>query len=371
MGATERTANRTNAAFGAYAAAALVLLTMGRPASARDKAPSASLRKTAFDLLDADGDESLSVEEFVGGSLGRAARNKEAEFRSWDLDSDGVLSPEEFRKRGNHAPPPRNYERDFQRRDRNFDGVLTLDELIGSRTGTKKRDAKGWFFRRDVDDDGLLTPEEYAGPGVPPSTDERFQFQDVDEDGELSEEEFVGPAEGKRRFEDRRRNFRRFDLDGSGSLALREFRLTPAQKPDAETMFYGRDADLDGRLTPEELTRWMNGWKTRRAVATFGEYDADGDGLLSLPEYEAREAALAAGRSRQYWTALLETWGTRTLVLLDVLLVAWLVRAFRRWRNRPARPEPAAIDPAGGSEGGDPKDGPLRTPSSIDEFEVC
>ena len=52
--------------------------------------------------------------------------------------------------------------------------------------------------------------------------------------------------------------FSLMDSDGDGTISLQEFQATH------ERIFKGMDANKDGRLTPEEMQAFMQG--TRRAV---------------------------------------------------------------------------------------------------------
>ena len=332
-------------------------------------------RQKGFDLMDGDGDERLNPEEFVAGSLGKSADNKRAEFKERDADGDGRLTFKEYNKR--LGPPPAPDEK-FAKRDRDEDGALSEREFVGARTGGDRTWALRYFYKRDRDDDEFLTPEEFAGKPGPVSPGGQFRLMDADSDGELSEAEFVGPKEGGKWHDAARRNFGRFDVDDSGSLSPDEFRLLPKYDPDAGTLFEARDqnGDGDGQLTPEELTQWMKGGEARQALATFERHDGNGDGRLSRSEYMEREDTLAWESRVGYWKGLLATWGTWALVALDAALVVWLVRAFLRWRrssessNESTDPKPERDEDRLSESPATDRRSELRSPASIDDFEV-
>ena len=60
--------------------------------------------------------------------------------------------------------------------------------------------------------------------------------------------------------------FSLMDSDGDGTISLQEFQAAH------ERIFKGMDANKDGRLTPEEMQAFMQG--TRRAVP--GQWDQPG-----------------------------------------------------------------------------------------------
>lgn len=73
------------------------------------------------------------------------------------------------------------------------------------------------------------------------------------------------------------------DTDGDGALSLDEFKLPPR----AMGRFKGADADQNGELTLDEITREISASaerKRERAMAMFAAADSDGDGVLTAFE---------------------------------------------------------------------------------------
>ncbi len=101
-----------------------------------------------FATLDADGDGSVTIEEF------EAAVRKP--FEEADTNGDGMLSREELaamlaEKQSNRME--KMLDR-MMSRDENDDGMLSAEELAGKRSPSKM------FEHMDDNDDGMLTLEE-------------------------------------------------------------------------------------------------------------------------------------------------------------------------------------------------------------------
>lgn len=371
--------------------AGLLLVLRGDAALAADDASQPiPPRERAFKNADKNDDGRVDAGEYVGGSLGRAAAAKREEFDLWDLNDDGSLNLEEFKKRGNQPKKRRDPEEDFRKWDKDEDEKLTYAEYVDGRAPYWRKNAQRTFFKMDRDGDDVVTFEESEAryDDEPQTARQQFRVRDADRDGVLSEEEFLTFDKTEEKQKRGRVNFRRFDIDEDGGLAFEEFALTPGRKPDVETMFRGLDRDDDMKLTVEELVRLFSGGQVRRARRTFGEYDADADGFLSLSEYKAREDALASARRKRWWSAVLDKWGVPSLLIVDGLVVLFIgvsVRKRRRRRGvkiragapaaRAAEPErksrrPAAQKQAATRDPGVSDSVPLSSPESIDEFQI-
>lgn len=132
------------------------------PARAQKKAPVAkakSAKQMAFERLDRISDETLDVEEFIDGSVGRAADNERKEFAELDLDDDG-LSFEEFR----HYENPHdkfNPEGWFKYMDSDKDEFVSWAEFVEGREDESEI-LKKRFSDIDSDGSGTLTLNEFT-----------------------------------------------------------------------------------------------------------------------------------------------------------------------------------------------------------------
>lgn len=125
-------------------------------------APLKSDRRRVFEHLDKDGGGRLNIDEFVAGSLGKAADSKRTDFEAWDIDDNGELTFQEFVKqgpdRGERAFDP---VREFQYRNLNGDGGLTIDEFLLDREAEPAKWERR-FGDIDSNSDGRITLDEYV-----------------------------------------------------------------------------------------------------------------------------------------------------------------------------------------------------------------
>lgn len=302
-----------------------------------------SAREKAFERLDRDSDKKISAEEYFDGSVGKAAENKRIEHNEWDLDGNGALDFDEFKKRGNKQPDQDQLKKDFARRDKDSDGRVTYEEFLGDREGEQKTEARSAFFRFDANENGAISEEEFVKRDVKKlSAGNQFRQLDTDEDKQLSEDEFMRPKLGSQWEQAGRDNFKKFDLNGDQTLNEREFAITPALKPDPETMFRGLDTDESGELNAEELTVLLPKQQQVNARRSFSEYDLDGSGGLGLDEYLDREASLAWKKTKRSLANWGNTWGIALLIIADLVIAGIIGRIiYRRFWAR-SSPEPAA-----------------------------
>jgi Ca2+-binding EF-hand superfamily protein len=114
-----------------------------------------------FDLYDQDRNATIDVEEFVAGSVGRAADNKRAEFQAWDLDHDGRLTLFEFRNRGQPVSTEFDPEQYFHYLDRDKNQSLTYKEF-STREEPYAGDLVTRFFELDADHNSAVSLAEYV-----------------------------------------------------------------------------------------------------------------------------------------------------------------------------------------------------------------
>lgn len=117
---------------------------------AADRGMSHGMERPSFEVLDADGDGTITVVEIRAHST--------AKFNEVDTDGDGLLSAEEMQAVALAKAAERAEKmttRMIEWRDTDGDGLLSEAELGG---GMDQR----MFSRMDADDDGVISAEEYA-----------------------------------------------------------------------------------------------------------------------------------------------------------------------------------------------------------------
>lgn len=123
-----------------------LLLGLATSALAQDSGSAGQFRHSArqLDILDTDGNGSASREE-IAGELGRL-------LGAADVDGDGKLSPDEFRRRGSFFIRL-GTTTFFDLIDANGDQQISLEEL--------NQPMERWFARRDSNSDGNIDTEEF------------------------------------------------------------------------------------------------------------------------------------------------------------------------------------------------------------------
>ncbi|MCA9146328.1 MAG: EF-hand domain-containing protein, partial [Planctomycetales bacterium] len=223
---------------------------------------------------------------YLDGSVGKAGENKRSEHQEWDLDGNGSLDFNEFKKRGNKQPDQDQLKRDFARRDKDSDGRVTYEEFLGDRAGEQKTEARSAFFRFDANEDGAISEEEFVKRDVKQlSAGNQFRQLDGNDDKQLSEDEFMRPKLGSQWEQSGRDNFQKFDLNGDQKLNEREFAITPALKPDPETMFRRLDVDESGELSRDEFLAPTKENQHRGTSREFCLRDRNEDNRLDMAEY--------------------------------------------------------------------------------------
>lgn len=269
----------------------------------------------AFRSRDGNGDGILTEEELVaGGGQEKAALQRD--FKVFDANRDGHLDINEFLCIPAFTPEPQRIiigdpvvvlsseklaelKRHWTEWDKDSNGPLNADEFKAAKIGQHIRGLESMGFNDwDLDHDGNLTIEEAAhlldiAFGVRVTTGEflrskagrvvdwrGFRGLDPDGDGRVTREDFLRMLKGLPNPEEWYRNISKEDADSFGIL---EFTLGP-NRTDPVPMFLAMDADLNGKLTREELGGIPADWgpSTKRWLAGF---DDDEDGAYSLREF--------------------------------------------------------------------------------------
>lgn len=237
-----------------------------------------SFNNESFANADTDGDESLSEDEF-----------NQVNFENADANNDGTIDEDEFNAGVAGMFGGNAEEADFATFDEDGDGALSSEEFATGFSGTD------WFGNYDVDDDNTLTDTEWMDgvfadgdangdsmldetefvnsntlTSMCEETDTSTSFADFDTnaDGSLDQEEFSTSFQN---------NFSESDTDADGSLSEDEFNAAN---------FSNADADDDGFVDEDEFNAGRTGMFGRFAGDdAFGEFDTDGDGVLTNEEF--------------------------------------------------------------------------------------
>ncbi len=157
-----------------------------------------------------------------------------------------------------------------------------------------EQEHKQRFREADLDGDGQLSFEEFQaehGQRGRMPTQHRFERMDTNDDGYLQRDELQAMrARWSERFGDKRLPDERFDakdLDGDGKLSLAEFNAG-----ELERRFRSADANSDGYIQFEEARAMHHRMRERRhdgprPQERFGEIDLNSDGRLSFEEFKA------------------------------------------------------------------------------------
>ncbi|MFZ3585298.1 hypothetical protein ACOI1H_24710 [Loktanella sp. DJP18] len=187
--------------------------------------------------------------------------------RGWDLDSDGILSQDEWNAGLTELGVLSEWDEDG-------DGALVSDEFAG-----------GLFERFDEDNSGTLTVGEWDS-GIDSfygeaAVDASFENWNTDGDEVLSEEEFMAQFMEAGLFENyaiaggTEVEIGAWDADGDSMLSEDEFfEGWGSTWGDSGSAFNTWDGDADGLLSEDEYN-----------TGVFSTYDRDGSGFIEEPEF--------------------------------------------------------------------------------------
>lgn len=285
-----------------------------------------------WDNEDKNGDGFISYDEF-GGPKGGAGGNSGGSppqgggasdpsevFYVMDTDGDNRISKEEFDAHFENLGVEPN-DALFKRDDQNNNGFIEFDEFGGNKNGgsgnlfaqldinndnklSREEFSVEWhtapielFENDDKDGDGFVSFDEFGGPkgqggepagqgGEGGGEENMFAILDADSDGRISSEEFNvewhNAPEGLWEQEDR---------DGDGFITYDEFSGPKGSAPPAggeeggdEDVFSVLDQDQDGRISREEFVAGFDG-PENEPEGLWGQEDANDDGFISWDEF--------------------------------------------------------------------------------------
>lgn len=322
--------------------------------------------------LDKNSDGAISRSEFIAWYWAGPAKNPEI-FTRFDLDGDGRLTFEECAGNPSFQLEPVGQ---LARFDVNRDGYVDQQEFLAKATKPQMPLAERVVRAFDDDRDGRLSVYEFSGtPFSMGAIDLYHPGKDGDDDAKLSWNEFY-TDDSLFGVELAARYFKRFDLDGDGTLSFYEFAFpVKLDRVAPEVAFQIQDKNSDGSLVLGEIftekkpsaddSAAMERYEMRLAHAEdrLMADDLNGDGGVDLKEYvHAREAALRASRYRSGGGSTALAYWLRKGVLiangLIVLGVAWFVLRRKPRHGTAGRSEASETGPAQA----DPRAGPERGP---------
>jgi Ca2+-binding EF-hand superfamily protein len=276
----------------------------------------ASSRHPEFSKRDANGDDALSVDEFVASDTDRTV-SLTRDFRVFDANGDQLLQPDEFQaipslgpeeERGPVADPIVELARARERRvterfgewDRDqsgglSDGEFTAANPISLLPGLESSVFTDW----DRDGDGAITAAEVGlvcdlAYGVSVPTGERVRsptgrvldlrmYRNLGPDAawRVSRDAYIRAIGGA---EPAERWFSALKALPDDRFSVTDF-MTSGHRTDPVSTFLGMDLDFDARLSPEEMRGIPQGWGPAGKDWLPG-FDDDGDGAYSLREFQ-------------------------------------------------------------------------------------
>merc|ERR1719500_2631142 len=202
-------------------------------------------------------------------------------FKLLDKDGDGSISRQEMASSG-HKFNNAQVEAIFALGDINDDGAIDLDEFISvmcpsaltivSRLRGKFKnisDVKKAFLAIDIDKDGVLSKNEIAGCGKFNSqeTEAIFMLGDLNQDGDIDLEEFVSL------------------MCPTASMAISRFTRNVKNLADAQQMFKILDKNGDGLISQEEMRSCGSRFNATEIEAIFAIGDSNNDGEIDIDEF--------------------------------------------------------------------------------------
>jgi len=250
-----------------------------------DSQPDSARRKRDFLVFDADGNQQLSLDEFLTIPMGQVENHRGvindpvirlAESRltsmldkwgQWDKNSDMALDREEFTAGRIAAEIPGLQYADFGLWDQDKDSKISLNDVARTlEVAYGIRTPAGDLLRNN------------AGRVVDWLT---FRGLKVDGTGMVSKADYfeaLGGAENKEGW------FGSIDKNLDGQFDFAEFAQGDHRTDPVQT-FLNLDTDLNGVLSRAEIDALPSDWKTMASFAFTG-FDDNHDGAISLSEYQ-------------------------------------------------------------------------------------
>jgi Ca2+-binding EF-hand superfamily protein len=210
----------------------------------------------------------------AAGSASAQTGDREANFRDWDSNRNGVLEKAEFR----------GHPGNFDAMDANHDRVLSRDEFVNRYRGGNESlppvnppvvDSRETAFRMlDRNNDGVMSRAEWK------SQPQRLAFfrADQNNDGAVSLQEYLNQPAGNVA----EAVFDTYDRNDDGVLERREW---PA---DSEVSYNRADRDNDGRVT---FTEYMSPLPVDQAVGRFDDIDRNRNGVITRGDWTGDRAS--------------------------------------------------------------------------------
>ena len=246
---------------------------------------------------DSDGDDQLSATEFAAAAVGKVVQGLETtKFADWDLNRDRQVTRAEaarvleiaFGVVTPEGEPLRNTTgrvvdwRLFRTLKLDRNGFVTRDDYFQALGGMPDKDKETWLASIDHNRDGKFNYAEFSTCNHRTDPAATFLQLDADLNGRLTPNELAGLSADQLPIA--KRVFPGFDDDGDGALSLREYQLTPLVNLLAHWNT-AQDTDSNGKLDLDEF-RFHPGLALLGLSAEyFRRLDVNGDQSLSLDEF--------------------------------------------------------------------------------------
>jgi Ca2+-binding EF-hand superfamily protein len=289
--------------------------------SRADDGPTPEARKPIadrFEALDTDKDGTLGQDEFTAAGDEAARPRLTRDFQVFDLDRDGRLNFDEYLNVPGMVPPPlrgrlpdpiaelvdrwlAKIDAEWKVWDKNGDGELSPAEFAASglarlvpgleqakfedwnrdgQAGISRDDCRGLLDLgcglRRADGQLLRLPSGLVFNWM------GFKHVDTNHDDQMDHDEYMKSGFDGDQAETR---FQEMDVDKDGKVSFAEWNAFPGRAMDPPAFFLQLDTNFDGRVDRDELTKGEPGWRIVNVRHTFPGFDVDGDGFLSLHEY--------------------------------------------------------------------------------------